>query len=62
MSYEGCKNCQYHLDGCFINGFPDYISDCPCLICLIKSMCKKECSTRASVCGNIFKDFSTVKI
>lgn len=64
MNDEECKTCQYYRnnivdrphDGCFILDFPRYIDKCPCLLCLIKSMCKSECSNRAYLCGTIFTE------
>jgi hypothetical protein len=63
MTNEECPTCQYFRDntdrphgGCFILGYTQYISKCPCLLCLVKSMCKDECSDRSYLCGTIFTE------
>jgi len=54
MNYEECKTCQYGIDECFIIDYSHYIDRCPCLMCLVKSMCKDECHERAYLCSIIF--------
>lgn len=42
------------MDECFIIDYSNYIGRCPCLMCLVKSMCKDECHERAYLCSIIF--------
>lgn len=44
---KGCKGCRsYLISGCTITNVHPHLSEthsCPCLICLIKGMCRTEC-------------------
>jgi len=46
-NYKECKGCAHKYNGCLIWRYrPLKISECPCINCIVKMMCKEMCETR----------------
>jgi len=50
-NHKGCKGCNHRLyGGCLLRlHYHVEIEKCPCLICLVKVMCKYMCTCRCLV-------------
>ena len=47
-----CKGCAVQNRGCFVSPFYKD-RECPCLTCLIKSMCSEGCDERTKYWGHV---------
>ena len=60
---SGCNLVNYNrsLSHCLIFNIVELYKDCPCSICLVKSMCQKMCDDRTDYI-NLKKDKHVLKI
>lgn len=60
---EYCKGCRFYntyINGCFTASlmytFPEIEVECPCGLCIIKSICEKSCGKRSNLMYDILEN------
>jgi len=53
-NYKECKGCAHKSNGCLLWRYsPLRISECPCINCIVKMMCKEMCEPRITLYKSI---------